>query len=36
VVEKGQVDNARQLARDHVHRFNQYMKRRERDEKKVT
>ena len=34
-VGKGQVDNARRLARDHVHRFNQYMQRRERDEKKV-
>ena len=28
-VEKGQADTARRLARDHVHRFNQYMKRRE-------
>jgi DNA-binding FadR family transcriptional regulator len=28
-VEKGQADHARRLARDHVRRFNQYMKRRE-------
>jgi len=27
-VEKGQADHARRLARDHVHRFNQYMKNR--------
>jgi DNA-binding FadR family transcriptional regulator len=27
-VEKGQADQARRLARDHVHRFNQYMKSR--------
>jgi DNA-binding FadR family transcriptional regulator len=32
-VEKGQTDNARRLARGHVHRFNQYMKRREQAEK---
>jgi len=32
-VEKGQADQARRLARDHVHRFTQYMKSRE---KKVT
>jgi DNA-binding FadR family transcriptional regulator len=31
-VEKGQPDNARRLARSHVHRFNQYMKRREQEE----
>jgi DNA-binding FadR family transcriptional regulator len=35
-VEKGQADQARRLARDHVHRFNQYMKTREQAEKKVT
>jgi GntR family transcriptional repressor for pyruvate dehydrogenase complex len=36
-VEKGQADKARDLARDHVHRFNQYMKRREQaEEQKVT
>jgi len=36
-VEKGQVDKARELARNHVHRFNQYMKRREQEEEqKVT
>jgi len=35
-VEKGQADQARRLARDHVHRFNQYMKSREQSEKKVT
>ncbi len=35
-VEKGQADNACRLARDHVQRFNQYMKRREQDKKKVT
>jgi DNA-binding FadR family transcriptional regulator len=35
-VEKGQADNARRLARDHVHRFNKYMKRREKAEKKMT
>ena len=28
-VEKGQADHARRLARDHVRRFNQYMKHRE-------
>jgi GntR family transcriptional repressor for pyruvate dehydrogenase complex len=33
-VEKGQADEARELARDHVHRFNQYMKKREQQEKK--
>ena len=33
-VEKGQADEARELARDHVHRFNQYMKKRELEEKK--
>jgi len=33
-VEKGQADEARELARDHVHRFNQYMKKREQEEKK--
>jgi DNA-binding FadR family transcriptional regulator len=27
-VEKGQADNARRLARDHVHRFNRYMEKR--------
>jgi DNA-binding FadR family transcriptional regulator len=32
-VEKGQTDNARRLARGHVHRFNQYMKRREQENK---
>jgi len=32
-VEKGQADHARRLARDHVHRFNQYMQRREQAEK---
>jgi DNA-binding FadR family transcriptional regulator len=32
-VEKGQADKARDLARDHVHRFNQYMKRREQKDK---
>ena len=31
-VEKGQTDHARRLARDHVQRFNQYMKRREQAE----
>ncbi|MGD9105924.1 MAG: FCD domain-containing protein, partial [Desulfobacterales bacterium] len=31
-VEKGQADQARRLARDHVHRFNQYMKAREKAE----
>ena len=35
-VEKGQADRARRLARDHVRRFNQYMKRREQQERKVT
>jgi GntR family transcriptional repressor for pyruvate dehydrogenase complex len=34
MVEKGQADEARELARDHVHRFNQYMKKREQEEKK--
>lgn len=32
-VAKGQADEARELARDHVHRFNRYMKRREQEEK---
>ncbi|MGD9042217.1 MAG: FadR/GntR family transcriptional regulator [Desulfobacterales bacterium] len=32
-VEKGQADEARRLARDHVRRFNQYMKTREKAEK---
>ena len=32
-VEKGQSEHARRLARDHVHRFNQYMKSREQAEK---
>ena len=32
-VAKGQADHARRLARDHVHRFNQYMKAREQQEK---
>ena len=32
-VEKGQTDKARELARDHVHRFNQYMHKRKRTEK---
>jgi DNA-binding FadR family transcriptional regulator len=32
-VEKGRTDHARRLARDHVRRFNQYMKRREQAEK---
>jgi len=32
-VEKGQADNARRLARDHVHRFNQYMRRRQKARK---
>lgn len=37
LVEKGQADKARELARDHVCRFNQYMKKREQqEEKKVT
>jgi len=31
-VEKGQADHARRLARDHVHRFNQYMEKRKREE----
>ena len=31
-VEKGQADYARRLARDHVHRFNQYMRSREQAE----
>ena len=35
-VEKGQADRARRLARDHVRRFNHYMKRREQSEKKGT
>jgi GntR family transcriptional regulator, transcriptional repressor for pyruvate dehydrogenase complex len=36
-VEKGLADNARRLARDHVQRFNQYMKNREQaEEEKVT
>ena len=34
LVEKGHADGARELARDHVHRFNQYMQRREREEEK--
>ena len=34
LVEKGQADKALELARDHVRRFNQYMKRREQEEKK--
>ncbi len=34
MVEKGQADKARELARDHVQRFNQYMKRREQEEEK--
>ena len=33
-IEKGQADEARRLARDHVRRFNQYMKSREEAEKK--
>ena len=33
-VGNGQADNARRLARDHVHRFNQYMKRREKQKRK--
>ena len=33
-VEKGQVGRARRLARGHVQRFNQYMKTREKSEKK--
>jgi DNA-binding FadR family transcriptional regulator len=33
-VEKGQADRARRLARDHVRRFNRYMKSREQAEKK--
>jgi DNA-binding FadR family transcriptional regulator len=32
-VEKGQADKARELARDHVHRFNQYMEAREQAER---
>ena len=28
-IETGQVDRARELARDHVKRFNQYVKKRE-------
>ena len=35
-VEKGQADEARRLARDHVRRFNRYMKSREEAERKVT
>jgi DNA-binding FadR family transcriptional regulator len=35
-VEKKQADHARQLARNHVQRFNQYMKTREQAEKKKT
>jgi DNA-binding FadR family transcriptional regulator len=35
-VEKGQADHARRLARDHVRRFNQYMKHREQAENEVT
>ncbi|MGD2186795.1 MAG: FadR/GntR family transcriptional regulator [Desulfobacterales bacterium] len=35
-VEQGRADQARQLARSHVRRFNQYMKKREQAEKKVT
>ncbi len=35
-VEKRQADHARRLARSHVQRFNQYMKKREQQEKKVT
>ena len=34
-VAKGQVDNARQLARDHVHRFNRYMQIREQQKEAV-
>jgi len=34
-VEKRQADHARRLARGHVQRFNQYMKKREQAEKKV-
>jgi DNA-binding GntR family transcriptional regulator len=30
-VEKGQADRARRLARNHVRRFNQYMKRRRKE-----
>jgi GntR family transcriptional regulator, transcriptional repressor for pyruvate dehydrogenase complex len=33
-VGKGQADKARELARDHVRRFNRYMKKREQAEKK--
>ncbi len=33
-VEKGQAGHARRLARDHVHRFNLYMQKREQAEKK--
>jgi GntR family transcriptional repressor for pyruvate dehydrogenase complex len=32
-VEKGQANKARELARDHVHRFNQYMEAREQAER---
>lgn len=35
-VAKGLADEARELARDHVHRFNQYMKRREQEEKIIS
>lgn len=35
-VEKCQADRARRLARNHVRRFNQYMRKREQSEKKVT
>ena len=35
-VEKGQADHACRLARDHVRRFNQYMKHREQAESEVT
>ncbi|MEJ2098866.1 MAG: FadR/GntR family transcriptional regulator [Desulfobacterales bacterium] len=34
-VEKGQADKARELARDHVRRFNRYMQKREKEEEKV-
>jgi DNA-binding FadR family transcriptional regulator len=35
-VENGRADHARRLARDHVRRFNQYMKHREQAESEVT
>ena len=35
LVEKGQADKARELARDHVRRFNQYMQKREKEEKET-